>query len=84
MSDIASDRDDATIVRAVIGMAHNLGLKVVAEGVENEAQLSFLMAHGCDEMQGYYYSPPLEGEACTALLLNPPLLWRARDAVWQG
>ena len=84
MSDIASDRDDATIVRAVIGMAHNLGLKVVAEGVENEVQLSFLMAHGCDEMQGYYYSPPLEGEACTALLLNPPLLWRERDAVWQG
>ena len=84
MSDIASDRDDATIVRAVIGMAHNLGLKVVAEGVENEAQLSFLMAHGCDEMQGYYYSPPLEGEACTALLLNPPQLWRERLAVWQG
>ena len=74
VSDITSDVNDATIIRAVIGMAHNLGLKVVAEGVENEAQLSFLVANGCDEMQGFYYSPPLPGEDCTALLLDPPPL----------
>jgi EAL domain-containing protein (putative c-di-GMP-specific phosphodiesterase class I) len=39
-------------------MAHNLGLKVVAEGVETEAQLSFLSANGCDEAQGYYFARP--------------------------
>jgi EAL domain-containing protein (putative c-di-GMP-specific phosphodiesterase class I) len=74
VSDITSDLDDATIIRAVIGMAHNLGLTVVAEGVENEAQLSFLVANGCDEMQGFYYSPPLAGDECRALLLDPPPL----------
>ncbi|HWI12905.1 MAG TPA: EAL domain-containing protein, partial [Burkholderiales bacterium] len=74
VSDITSDRDDAAIIRAVIGMAHNLGLRVVAEGVENEAQLSFLVANGCDEMQGFYYSPPLAGDESLAMLLDPPPL----------
>ena len=74
VKDITNDVNDATIVRAVIGMAHNLGLRVVAEGVETEAQLAFLIANGCDEMQGFYYSPPLLGEHLTALLLDPPSL----------
>jgi EAL domain-containing protein (putative c-di-GMP-specific phosphodiesterase class I) len=51
--DITSDVDDATITRAVISMAHNLSLKVIAEGVETEAQLAFLAEHGCDQIQGY-------------------------------
>jgi diguanylate cyclase (GGDEF)-like protein/PAS domain S-box-containing protein len=83
VSDIRSELDDATIIRAVIGMAHSLGLKVVAEGVENEAQLTFLAENGCDEIQGYYYSPPLSAEECAALLLAPPRLGRtsaSRDA----
>ena len=58
IDEITTDEDDATITRAVIGMAHNLGLKVVAEGVETEAQLSFLSANGCDEAQGYYFARP--------------------------
>ena len=58
IDEITTDIDDATITRAVIGMAHNLGLKVVAEGVETEAQLSFLSANGCDEAQGYYFARP--------------------------
>jgi EAL domain-containing protein (putative c-di-GMP-specific phosphodiesterase class I) len=66
--DITSDIDDATITRAVISMAHNLGLKVVAEGVETEAQLGFLAANGCDEMQGFYFSQPLPAAECTRLL----------------
>jgi EAL domain-containing protein (putative c-di-GMP-specific phosphodiesterase class I) len=58
---ITTDVGDATITRAVIGMAHNLGLKVVAEGVETEDQLAFLSANGCDEAQGYYFARPQTG-----------------------
>ena len=54
---------DATITAAVIGMGHSLNLKVLAEGVETEEQMSFLRAHGCDEIQGFYFSQPLETDA---------------------
>jgi EAL domain-containing protein (putative c-di-GMP-specific phosphodiesterase class I) len=57
--EISSDRDDAAIVRATIALAHNLRLRVIAEGVETEDQLQFLRALGCDEYQGYYKSKPL-------------------------
>lgn len=57
------DADDATIVRTFIGLAHSLGLSVVAEGVEEEGQLAFLRAEGCDVIQGYYFSRPLAPEA---------------------
>ena len=57
--DISSDMDDAAIVRATIGLAHNLRLKVIAEGVETADQLEFLRALGCDEYQGFYKSGPL-------------------------
>ena len=59
VQDIATDVDDATIVRTVIALGHNLGLKVVAEGVETEQQLEFLRANHCDELQGYYFGMPL-------------------------
>lgn len=61
IKDIPEDNDDATITRTIIAMAHSLRLKVIAEGVETEAQLNFLREHGCDEMQGYYFSRPLPG-----------------------
>jgi len=57
--DIPEDNDDATITRTIISMAHNLRLKVIAEGVETEAQYNFLREHGCDEIQGYIFSRPL-------------------------
>ena len=57
--DIIYDPDSAAIALAVIGMAHSLNLKVIAEGVETEGQMSYLRLHGCDEMQGYYFSRPL-------------------------
>ncbi|MDH3288579.1 MAG: PAS domain S-box protein [Betaproteobacteria bacterium] len=66
--DITTDGDDATITRAVISMAHSLGLKVVAEGVETERQLAFLTEYGCDQIQGYFFSHPLPADECGMLL----------------
>jgi diguanylate cyclase len=57
--EISEDRNDAAIVRAIIGLAHNLRLRVVAEGVETEQQLQLLRSLGSDEYQGYYCSRPL-------------------------
>ena len=56
---VAVDPDDAAITTAIISMAKSLHLKVIAEGVEDEAQMTFLRAHQCDEIQGYYSSKPL-------------------------
>jgi EAL domain-containing protein (putative c-di-GMP-specific phosphodiesterase class I) len=57
--DIPDDADDMAITRSVILLAHSMGLSVVAEGVETEAQRSFLVECGCDEMQGFLFSKPL-------------------------
>ncbi len=57
--DVEVKPDDAAITTAIISMAKSLNLRVIAEGVENEAQLSFLRANQCDEIQGYYFSKPL-------------------------
>jgi diguanylate cyclase (GGDEF)-like protein/PAS domain S-box-containing protein len=68
IGDLSNDADDASITTTVIAMAHSLGLNVVAEGVETREQLAFLDAQGCDEVQGYWLSPPLEQDACLAFL----------------
>jgi len=75
--DIEQDPSDAAIVAAIISMAHNLQLQVIAEGVETKDQLHFLRSHRCDEMQGYYGSPPLPSASIQSLLqekLNRPAL----------
>ena len=65
--DATTDPDDAAIVLAIIQLAHNLRLKVVAEGVETEEQLRFLHLHRCDEIQGYFFSKPLSADALVSL-----------------
>jgi diguanylate cyclase (GGDEF)-like protein/PAS domain S-box-containing protein len=66
--DLPDSQEGASIARAVITMAHALRLKVIAEGVENLAQLEFLTDNDCDEIQGYYCSRPLPADQATALL----------------
>ena len=66
--DIPADQDDITITHTIIAMAHALKLEVVAEGVENEAQLEVLREHGCDKAQGFLFSRPLSAEESTRLL----------------
>jgi diguanylate cyclase (GGDEF)-like protein/PAS domain S-box-containing protein len=66
--DITVDFNDAAITVSIISLAHNLKLKVIAEGVETEAQLAYLRYHGCDEIQGYLFSRPLPPMECGQLL----------------
>ena len=71
VNDITVDADDATIVRAIIGLGHNLNLKLVAEGVETQEQLTFLRQEGCDLVQGYLMSKAIAADAFMALLRAP-------------
>jgi EAL domain-containing protein (putative c-di-GMP-specific phosphodiesterase class I) len=66
--DLATDPNDASIVRAAIVMAHELKLQVVAEGVETEEQLAFLRQSHCDEVQGFLFSPGIGAREFEALL----------------
>jgi diguanylate cyclase (GGDEF)-like protein/PAS domain S-box-containing protein len=59
ISDIVTDIDGAALSKTIISMAHNLGMKVVAEGVETEAQCDFLRRNMCDLIQGYFFAPPM-------------------------
>jgi diguanylate cyclase len=70
VGDIPGDSDDVAIVTAIIAMAHNLKINVVAEGVETEEQLVFLRDQHCDEMQGYLFSRPVPAEEFEALLIE--------------
>ncbi|MBC7453595.1 MAG: EAL domain-containing protein [Massilia sp.] len=64
----AGDGDDAAIVTSIITLAHALKLKVIAEGVEIAEQLDYLRRNACDEMQGYYFSKPVDADAFAELL----------------
>jgi diguanylate cyclase (GGDEF)-like protein len=68
VKDVTENPDDAAITGTIISMARNLNLKVIAEGVETEAQMTFLRAHHCDEFQGYYFSKPLTTDEFAASL----------------
>jgi diguanylate cyclase (GGDEF)-like protein/PAS domain S-box-containing protein len=80
-----TDRNDAAIALAIISLARGLDLKVIAEGVETAEQCAFLRKHGCDEIQGYYFSRPVPPEELAAMLrarkrLEPPGVRGARPA----
>jgi EAL domain-containing protein (putative c-di-GMP-specific phosphodiesterase class I) len=68
VKDITTDPNDATIVRAIIALAHGLNLTSIAEGVETEQQLDFLREHGCDQIQGYLVNRPVPAEQMESLL----------------
>jgi diguanylate cyclase (GGDEF)-like protein/PAS domain S-box-containing protein len=70
VSDLDSDSNDAAIVETILVMAQHLGIEVVAEGVENEAQLNFLLARGCCRYQGFHFHRPMAREALEALLTS--------------
>ncbi len=70
--DIASDASDAAIVLAIITLAHVLHMTVVAEGVETATQVAFLREHGCDQMQGFFFSPAVPADEVEALLRAGP------------
>ena len=78
--EVTSNPDDAAIVLAIISMAHSMKLDVIAEGVEKDAQLAYLRRHGCDEMQGYYFSRPVPQEEFEQMLMGGKLLQAPQDA----
>jgi diguanylate cyclase (GGDEF)-like protein len=70
IQDITTDRHDATISLAIIDLAHSLSLQVIAEGVETAEQIQFLKEHDCDQVQGYFFSPPLPAAEFEKMLID--------------
>jgi len=68
--EILNDDEDKVIAQTIISMAHSLGMKVVAEGVETKDHLEFLRTNGCDEYQGFLFSPPVPASEFEALLIE--------------
>ncbi len=73
ITNIRNNHDDAVIVASTIALAHNLGMRVVAEGVETSEQLVYLKTSGCDEVQGYLFSRPLPDDQIRPLLIRETL-----------
>ena len=65
--DITTDKNDADLIKSIIALGHCMNLKVLAEGVEDIEQLNYLKEHGCDEIQGYYYSKPIPADELEVL-----------------
>lgn len=78
MQAVALSADDAVVAAAIISMGKSLNLKVIAEGVENEEQMSFLREHQCDEMQGYFFSKPITADEAAEKLRTTERAFAAR------
>ncbi len=74
VQNIEANRDNSVIVKSIIDLGHNLGLKVVAEGVETAQAMALLRIFQCDEVQGYYLCRPITAEMITKFLMEPPTL----------
>ncbi len=70
IKDMHVDKDDLQITGTIIAMAHGLGMEVVAEGVENEKQLGMLLEMSCEQIQGYYFSPPVAAKSALKMILS--------------
>lgn len=81
VKDIVNDPDDAAIVNATIGLAHNLRLSVIAEGVENRDQLAFLQAYDCEQAQGFLFGRPCPSEEFEHQLRTQPKFLLSQNAV---
>ena len=69
MRDVPGDSDSEAIINTIVGLAKSLKLKVIAEGVETEAQLDFIRSLGCDEVQGFYFWRPMPADEYITLLV---------------
>jgi len=80
IQDLPDDEDDRAVASAVISLGQKLNLRVIAEGVETEAQVAFLRENHCDELQGYHFSRPVAADAIPALLLRQAIAPASRPA----
>jgi EAL domain-containing protein (putative c-di-GMP-specific phosphodiesterase class I) len=78
VSRLGIEGSGAEMVRAIVALAHNLGMEVVAEGVETEEHSARLIELGCDSAQGYYFSKAVDAEAAGRLIASQP--WRVASA----
>ncbi|MES0327589.1 MAG: EAL domain-containing protein, partial [Gammaproteobacteria bacterium] len=70
VSDIAIEKNGDDMINSIIALGHCMGFQVLAEGVETEDQLNYLKEHGCDEVQGYFYSRPIPADELEKLCKN--------------
>jgi predicted signal transduction protein with EAL and GGDEF domain len=84
VSHMAENSDQATIVRSTIELGHNLGLSVVAEGVETAEGYALLRSLGCDSVQGYFISPPLPADAFCGWIEGSVIRSRVPESLWKG
>jgi EAL domain-containing protein (putative c-di-GMP-specific phosphodiesterase class I) len=76
VSDLEHKKDNAAICSTIIVMAHNLGLQVIAEGVETRAQYDYLRDHDCDQVQGYFISKPMSAADLERKILKSDLTFQ--------
>ena len=84
ISDLPDNADDAAITKAIINLARSLNITVLAEGVENAEQLSFLENHHCDEIQGFYFSKPIGADEFREALRQPASLAKMGLQIFQS